>query len=266
MPGPKTKTLLSTQKCARAMLANVRWADRLGWAASGDALAMFLGAAPWEGPGTSELAQAVARYQHAQDLDVDGIIGKDTWARLTVDLAPEDSETGVVPAGVPPAPDGFEEVIALYGDPRPLIGPDGGLDEDNSALWQRQILGRGKLPFPIPLDPRNPAKVKSTFYAHRKLVGLFEAVFQEIARLGLQRQIHSWGGIYNFRPIRGTSKRLSLHAFGAAIDLNSETNQLGKEGDMNDAVVEIFRHFGFLWGGDFRTRPDPMHFQYATGY
>ena len=266
MPGPKAKTLLSPQKCARAMLANVRWADRLGWGAAGDALALFLGAAPWEGPAAAALAQAAARYQRAQKLDVDGIIGKDTWERLRRDLAPEDSETGIVPANAPPVPDGFDEVIALYGDPRPLIGPDGGLDADADELWQRQILGRGTLPFAIPLDPRNPAKVKTKFYAHRKLVGVFEAVFQEIARLGLQGEIHSWGGIYNFRPIRGAKKRLSLHAFGAAIDLNSETNPLGQTGDMSDAIVEIFQHFGFLWGGDFRTRPDPMHFQYATGY
>jgi hypothetical protein len=35
---------------------------------------------------------------------------------------------------------------------------------------------------------------------------------------------------------------------------------------MNLQVVAVFEHFGFLWGGDFRGRPDPMHFQYATGY
>jgi hypothetical protein len=51
-----------------------------------------------------------------------------------------------------------------------------------------------------------------------------------------------------------------------AIDLNPETNALGTAGDMSPRVVQVFRHFGFAWGGDFRRRPDPMHFQYATGH
>jgi hypothetical protein len=248
------------------MLSNIKWADRLGWASSGEPLALFLGAGVWTGPGGADFAQAVARYQVAQKLDVDGIIGNDTWGRLKVDLAPKDSVTGVTPADAPPVPDGFAGVLALYGDPRPLIGADGALSDEANVLWQRQILGRGQLPFPIPLDPRDKTKVKTTFYAHRKLVSSFEAVFSEIARLGLQDKVHSWGGIYNFRPIRGTTQRLSLHAFGAAIDLNSETNPLGGTGDISPSIVDIFRHFGFLWGGDFRSRPDPMHFQYATGY
>jgi hypothetical protein len=185
---------------------------------------------------------------------------------LRLALAPTDSVTALLPADAPPVPNGFDEVIALYGDPRPLIGVDGALDADAEAEWQRRTLGRGALPFPIPLDPREPSKVKTTFYAHRKLVSVFETVFDEIARLGLRGEIHSWGGIYNFRPIRGTKARLSLHAFGAAIDLNSQTNPLGRVGDMNETVVEIFKQLGFVWGGDFRGRPDPMHFQYATGY
>src|SRR5215212_1744315 len=64
---PKTtKQLLSDQKCARAMLANVRWAEQLGWGAFGKALAVFLGATPWVGPGAAEFAQAVARYERAE--------------------------------------------------------------------------------------------------------------------------------------------------------------------------------------------------------
>jgi hypothetical protein len=35
---------------------------------------------------------------------------------------------------------------------------------------------------------------------------------------------------------------------------------------MDPDVVAIFQHFGFLWGGEFHLRKDPMHFQYATGY
>jgi hypothetical protein len=145
--------------------------------------------------------------------------------------------------------------------------PDGSISNENEALWERQILAKGTLPFPVPIDANNPkAGTKQTFYAHRELISSFVAVFSEIERLGLRGLIRSWDGVYNFRPIRGTTSRISLHAFGAAIDLNASTNPLGGEGDMDPLIIDVFSHFGFFWGGNFQSRPDPMHFQYATGY
>jgi hypothetical protein len=266
MPLPDDdQALLTAAQCAQAMVANQRWAARLAWDAYGQALAVLL-QTDWTGPGAAAFARAVARHQAAEKLSVDGIIGPVTWERLRAELAPPASLTGVTVTGAPSVPNGLGEIIATFGDPRKLIGPDGLVSRENELAWERQILGRGKLPFAIPLDPRKPGEVKATFYAHRKLVGAFEAVFQELNRLGLRQRIHSWGGIYSFRSIRGSSSNLSLHAFGAAIDLNAETNQLGTAGDMDPGVVGVFAHFGFVWGGDFRSRPDPMHFQYATGY
>jgi hypothetical protein len=257
--------VLEADRLARAMVANVRWAARLGWDRYGEALAILFGC-PWAGPGDAQWAHATATWQRMHDLSVDGIIGKDTWKALSKALAPDDSFSGVVPPDAPPVPEGFEGVLATFGDPRPLLNADGLLSEDNDVRWQRQTLASAVLPFPIPHSSKDPgAGIKKRFSAHRKLVTTFVAVFTEIDRLGLRDHIQSWGGIYNFRPIRG-AKNISLHAFGAAIDLNSETNPLGGEGTMNAGIVEIFEHFGFFWGGNFRTRPDPMHFQYAVGY
>ena len=166
----------------------------------------------------------------------------------------------------PPVPDGFDQIVRVLGDPRPLLSADGTLSATNRARWEEQTLARGTLPFPIPLDARNPAAgVKRTFYAHRKLVPTFERIFGEIDRLGLRGAITSWDGLYDFRPVRGTTRRLSLHAFGAALDLNAAGNALGEAGDMPATLIEIFEHFGFYWGGRFRGRRDPMHFQYAIG-
>jgi hypothetical protein len=262
-PNPDLDTNpLAGPKLAAAMIANRRWAQRLGWSSAGEALAVLLDI-PWAGPGDAGLAQAAALWQRRNALSVDGIIGNDTWGALKKVLAPADSLTGIVPPGAPAVPNGFDEVIAAFGDPRPLLGADGRMPPENDELWQRRILAKGTLPFPIPLDDP-PGPQKTTFWAHRRLTPVFEAVFQEIDRLGLRGAIRTWGGIYNFRSIRGRTN-LSLHAFGAAIDLNAASNQLGTAGDMNPRVVEVFTHFGFRWGGDFRGRPDPMHFQYATG-
>jgi D-alanyl-D-alanine carboxypeptidase len=78
-------------------------------------------------------------------------------------------------------------------------------------------------------------------------------------------------GTYNCRPIAETH-RLSVHAFGAAIDINARfgnywlwskgpdgaiawRNQIPKE------IVEIFERYGFIWGGRW-YHFDSLHFEY----
>lgn len=73
--------------------------------------------------------------------------------------------------------------------------------------------------------------------------------------------ISAYGGCYNFRPIRGASN-LSNHAFAAAIDLDPSRNPLGaKVGNMSPFVVNAFKKEGWLWGGDYKSRKDWMHFE-----
>jgi hypothetical protein len=73
-----------------------------------------------------------------------------------------------------------------------------------------------------------------------------------------------FGGCFAFRPQR-TGTKLSTHCWGIAIDLNPYTNQQGTIGDMNAAVIDIFRAAGFEWGGDWtgHTR-DGMHFGFVA--
>jgi hypothetical protein len=98
------------------------------------------------------------------------------------------------------------------------------------------------------------------------LVEIFPEVFAKIEKKGLKSKIRTFGGCYNYRPKR-TSGKLSTHSWGIGIDLNPETNAQGKPGDMHPGVVEIFREFGFKWGGDWSGKSkDPMHFQFCTGY
>lgn len=83
--------------------------------------------------------------------------------------------------------------------------------------------------------------------------------------------LDQYGGGFNFRPIRGangklTINKLSTHAYGAAIDLAPQLNPLGAFYNpakmmMPYQVINIFKDEGWEWGGDFKTRPDCMHFQ-----
>ncbi len=79
-------------------------------------------------------------------------------------------------------------------------------------------------------------------------------------------------GTYNCRTIAGT-KRLSVHSFGAAIDINaklgnywrwSKPDKVGKYLYKNQIpweIVEIFEKHGFIWGGKW-YHYDTMHFEY----
>lgn len=77
-------------------------------------------------------------------------------------------------------------------------------------------------------------------------------------------------GTYNCRPVAGT-QRWSMHAYGAAIDLNTaysaywKWNKAGAEGTWSNRIpqeiVAIFEKHGFIWGGRW-YHYDTMHFEY----
>lgn len=75
------------------------------------------------------------------------------------------------------------------------------------------------------------------------------------------------GGTYNWRNISGTN-RLSVHSFGAAIDLNIKYSSYWKwdknykyKNEIPKEIVEIFEKYGFIWGGKW-YHYDTMHFEY----
>ena len=88
-----------------------------------------------------------------------------------------------------------------------------------------------------------------------------KAALGEIVQRGLANEIHpnEYAGCYYPRFIAG-STQLSNHAFGLALDLNVPGNQRGTVGQINRDVVEIFKSWGFGWGGDWNYT-DPMHFE-----
>ncbi len=166
-------------------------------------------------------------------------------------------------ANEPPqvAPHGLDEIIASFGDIHEYVGADGQLE----AQWQVDFLARVSLPFSLRLS-WDPSRAITQMTCHRRVTRAFASVFSCIQERGLQDRITSFGGCFAFRPQR-TGSKLSAHCWGIAIDLNPESNQQGAPGNMDTGVVEIFRHAGFEWGGDWRGKTrDPMHFQFCTGY
>ncbi len=108
------------------------------------------------------------------------------------------------------------------------------------------------------------------FVCHEKVRDSLERIFRQIADLyddDLDRIRHArmdrFGGCYNNRPRKGNLRRPSLHARGAAIDLDPEHNQFRwnrEHAAMPEEIIDIFEAEGWLsggrsWGYDF------MHFQ-----
>lgn len=146
-------------------------------------------------------------------------------------------------------PNGLDEIIATFGS---IDDPD----------FVKNNIVQFDLPYPLLYG--------NTFVyhtqAHKLAVPIFQNVFNAIADAGLQDRARHYGGIYAPRGIRGHISHPSTHSWGIAIDINPLTNPLGKHGDMDPQVIDLFKAHGFVWGGNFKSRLDGMHFQLAQSY
>jgi hypothetical protein len=164
------------------------------------------------------------------------------------------------------APCGLAEIIAHYGDPRIVKSADGWTVD---AAWeaascssiQHGLLPRGKL------------------YCHnlvqQPLLQLLDRWSGRI-QAGDPFQVKTLG-CFSPRAQRGSSGLVpSTHTWAIAFDLNADDNPLiiGIQPDdprrktaktIPDAWISDALEIGWFWGGTFRNRFDPQHFQMASG-
>lgn len=147
-------------------------------------------------------------------------------------------------------------LIAFYGDPRV-----------NRATWEAKNLVNITPPFQMYFAGK-PVK---TIRVHRKCADAFMAAFTEIwEKCGKDQKrvdktgASDYGGCFNVRVIAGSS-RLSNHSFACAIDLSPATNGFYvKNTTLSSIVIDAFKRQGARWGGEYRGRPDPMHFEFVS--
>ena len=100
-----------------------------------------------------------------------------------------------------------------------------------------------------------------------------EAVRDELVpRSDLRKYLTPSAGVFNWRKVSGQAN-LSVHSFGAAVDLNTKFADYwiwsgGKPGRVPVyknkfpmEIIEIFEKHGFIWGGRW-YHYDTMHFEY----
>lgn len=119
-------------------------------------------------------------------------------------------------------------------------------------------------PFPVYYE----GKLVKTTRVHKKCAASLVRVFNAIgskyfADKGTLEEAQDYGGVYNFRLKRGGST-YSLHAWGAAIDLDADDNTFRDswpmKADMPLQIMEEFAREGWLAAGAFWGY-DAMHFQ-----
>lgn len=153
--------------------------------------------------------------------------------------------------------DNQQALIAFYGTP----GPD----------VERQLVPVVP-PFQMYYDGKPIKSIRFHRLAAPALAAALKEIWEHYDRD--QRKIDALGiskyaGAYNPRKVRGSATKWSNHAYGAAIDLNAEENGFGKgHGSIPQPVIDAFKRQGARWGGDYRGRTDPMHFEFcdASGY
>ncbi len=176
-------------------------------------------------------------------------------------------------------PNGRSEVKEAFG-----AGGKSGSD------WYLKNVIRVKLPFKLLYEDKKGLVPVSHVYFHHKVAGALLGALTDIwayARIEVKKKVgydktaaaydkltYQWlkdkgllnyGGTFNYRKIRGSSA-VSLHGLAIAIDMAPGANGLGKTTtSLPEWYIDCFRDHGFFWGGDFKGRKDPMHFQFATG-
>ena len=146
-------------------------------------------------------------------------------------------------------PAGLDEIIDTFGS---LRTPD----------FESRYIVPFTLPYPLFYDHIKITRAR----CHHLLVDNFQAVFKHLLDGGLSDQVSNFSGIYNSRSIIGQPMHASTHSWGIAIDLEASRYPLGSSARFPKEVVDVFRSAGFFYGGDFLSRKDPMHFQFATHY
>ena len=150
-------------------------------------------------------------------------------------------------------PIGLTQLLARFGDIDVRMGQvvTPGWESDNMMVAIAPWMPRGRL------------------YVNKHVWPALNAALTACVALGDGYQLRTLG-CFAPRPKR-VNGDLSTHSWGIAVDINADTNPLAPAAgspvvkDIPDAWIAEFQKRGFTWGGNF-SRPDPMHFQFVSGY
>lgn len=143
--------------------------------------------------------------------------------------------------------DNEADLIRFYGQPG---------DESNLVSFE--------FPFPMFYDGKRVLRSRCHYKVKDSLLRILgEIGTRWVNHRGILEDAEDYGGIYNFRKMRGGSS-ISRHSWGIAIDLDPDDNGLKMpwptQADMPLEIMEAFAREGWMCAGAFWGR-DAMHMQ-----
>lgn len=154
---------------------------------------------------------------------------------------------GVSNIKLPPAFSGHAQLILFtrYGDPRVA-----GWASKWITTWQVQQLH--------PWFPAEEIKIHKHFWP------MLQDAFLELERSGLQGEIRTFNCCYQLSHLCH-SPVLSVHSWGAAIDLNAGDNPKGTVGTWSDEFIKVMEKNGIYCGQKWTGTKEPAHFAMVGG-
>jgi len=153
---------------------------------------------------------------------------------------------------------------SVYGDPR-------GRDRTKmSPAWEAANIVYITPPFRMTYAGQPVKRIRVHKHCAASLSRVFDnllAAARKADPKAPQKVLDHWGvsifgGVVMYRLMRGGAS-LSIHSYGAAIDLDPARNSLGDSTPRFAQFPEVLAAFaaeGWQWGGRW-SRPDGMHFQ-----
>ncbi len=132
-----------------------------------------------------------------------------------------------------------------YDDPR---GP--GWESKWIVTWDVQTLHPW---FPVP-----------EIRIHKHFKPVLHNAFTELEVLGLHTEIKSFHRGYQLINL-SESPVLSVHSWGAAVDLNHEKNPKGSIGTWSDDFIRVMERHGIYAGQSWDGIKEPTHFAMVNG-
>lgn len=133
-----------------------------------------------------------------------------------------------------------------YGDPR-------------EAGWENKWITNWNVHERFPWFPKKDIQV------HKHFKPMLENAFKDLVLYDLYTEIKTFDGGYKVRNIKGSKSVLSLHAWGASIDMNALDNPHGATGRWSEQFLQIMVNNGIFCGQNWIGRKDPMHFAMVNG-
>jgi hypothetical protein len=153
------------------------------------------------------------------------------------------------PAKVPPG-------ATIPTPPGPPVQSEGGAPDTRSVKAKAPSEGKPKL-------TQVSSKSGKSTAVNTELAPSFQGIIDYLDGVGYK--IYSLGG-YVDRDVRGKPGVKSIHAHGAAIDINPTENPLGPKlvTDMPANISQVAAGLGLGWGGNWKSVKDAMHFSAAA--